>query len=187
MASRLGLASSVGLGLRLSSVGLGLRLSPVGLGLRLAPPVGLPLGLGRSAGMALSDPGRKHLVRFNRCSVAIASVMRLIRQAGCDLGETLLENHALFGFDPCGRRTAGRFGPGRRTKRRTQPGWSVGAKSAHRAGYRRGELHRQDLGDIRQRRRNFVAQVLQAAGFDVVGARDLDEKSIRTSMRDFLT
>jgi uncharacterized caspase-like protein len=33
----------------------------------------------------------------------------------------------------------------------------------------------------------LVAQVLQAAGFDVVGARDLDEKSIRTSMRDFLT
>jgi uncharacterized caspase-like protein len=33
----------------------------------------------------------------------------------------------------------------------------------------------------------LVAQVLQAAGFDVVGARDLDEKSIRTSLRDFLT
>ena len=45
----------VRVGLRLSSVGLGLRLSPVGLGLRLAPPVGLPLGLGRSAGKALSD------------------------------------------------------------------------------------------------------------------------------------
>jgi uncharacterized caspase-like protein len=33
----------------------------------------------------------------------------------------------------------------------------------------------------------LVAQVLQAAGFDVVGARDLDEKSIRTALRDFLT
>ena len=50
MGARLGLASSVGLGLRLSPVGLGLRLAR--LRLRLAPPVGLPLGLGRSAGMA---------------------------------------------------------------------------------------------------------------------------------------
>jgi uncharacterized caspase-like protein len=33
----------------------------------------------------------------------------------------------------------------------------------------------------------LVAQVLQAAGFDVVGARDLDEKSIQTALRDFLT
>src|SRR5579863_5287846 len=32
----------------------------------------------------------------------------------------------------------------------------------------------------------LVAQVLQAAGFDVVGARDLDEKSVRESLRDFL-
>ncbi len=32
----------------------------------------------------------------------------------------------------------------------------------------------------------LVAQVLQAAGFDVVGARDLDQKSIRTALRDFL-
>jgi len=32
----------------------------------------------------------------------------------------------------------------------------------------------------------LIAQTLQAAGFDVVGARDLDEKSIRTAMRDFL-
>ena len=32
----------------------------------------------------------------------------------------------------------------------------------------------------------LVAQVLQAAGFDVVGARDLDQKSIRESLRDFL-
>ncbi|MGO9771551.1 MAG: caspase family protein [Roseiarcus sp.] len=32
----------------------------------------------------------------------------------------------------------------------------------------------------------LVAQTLQAAGFDVVGARDLDEKSVRGAMRDFL-
>jgi uncharacterized caspase-like protein len=32
----------------------------------------------------------------------------------------------------------------------------------------------------------LVAQTLQAAGFEVVGARDLDEKSLRTAMRDFL-
>jgi uncharacterized caspase-like protein len=32
----------------------------------------------------------------------------------------------------------------------------------------------------------LVAQVLQAAGFDVVGARDLDQKSVRESLRDFL-
>ena len=32
----------------------------------------------------------------------------------------------------------------------------------------------------------LVAQTLQAAGFDVVGARDLDEKSLRGAMRDFL-
>jgi uncharacterized caspase-like protein len=32
----------------------------------------------------------------------------------------------------------------------------------------------------------LIAQTLQAAGFDVVGARDLDEKSLRTAMRDFL-
>jgi uncharacterized caspase-like protein len=32
----------------------------------------------------------------------------------------------------------------------------------------------------------LVAQTLQAAGYDVVGARDLDEKSLRTAFRDFL-
>ncbi len=32
----------------------------------------------------------------------------------------------------------------------------------------------------------LVAQTLQAAGFDVVGARDLDEKSVRGALRDFL-
>ena len=32
----------------------------------------------------------------------------------------------------------------------------------------------------------LVAQTLQAAGFDVVGARDLDEEALRRSMRDFV-
>src|SRR5277367_3548984 len=32
----------------------------------------------------------------------------------------------------------------------------------------------------------LVAQTLQAAGFDVVGARDLDGNSLRTAFRDFL-
>ncbi len=32
----------------------------------------------------------------------------------------------------------------------------------------------------------LVAQTLQAAGYDVVGARDLDEKSLRVALRDFL-
>ena len=32
----------------------------------------------------------------------------------------------------------------------------------------------------------LVAQTLQAAGFDVVGARDLDGQSLRTAFRDFL-
>jgi uncharacterized caspase-like protein len=32
----------------------------------------------------------------------------------------------------------------------------------------------------------LVAQTLQAAGFDVVGARDLDEKSLRIAIRDFI-
>src|SRR5208337_4141692 len=32
----------------------------------------------------------------------------------------------------------------------------------------------------------LIAQTLQAAGFDVVGARDLDQKSLRTAFRDFL-
>jgi uncharacterized caspase-like protein len=32
----------------------------------------------------------------------------------------------------------------------------------------------------------LVAQTLQAAGFDVVGARDLDQKSLQTAFRDFL-
>lgn len=31
----------------------------------------------------------------------------------------------------------------------------------------------------------LVAQTLQAAGFDVVGARDLDEDSLRKALRDF--
>jgi uncharacterized caspase-like protein len=32
----------------------------------------------------------------------------------------------------------------------------------------------------------LIAQTLQAAGFDVVGARDLDQDSVRAAMRDFL-
>src|SRR5215203_7499155 len=32
----------------------------------------------------------------------------------------------------------------------------------------------------------LIAQTLQAAGFDVVGARDLDHESLRRSFRDFL-
>ena len=32
----------------------------------------------------------------------------------------------------------------------------------------------------------LIAQALQAAGFDVVGARDLDSQSLRTAFRDFL-
>jgi uncharacterized caspase-like protein len=32
----------------------------------------------------------------------------------------------------------------------------------------------------------LIAQTLQAAGFDVVGARDLDEKSLRQALRDFI-
>ena len=32
----------------------------------------------------------------------------------------------------------------------------------------------------------LIAQTLQAAGFDVVGARDLDGQSLRTALRDFL-
>ena len=32
----------------------------------------------------------------------------------------------------------------------------------------------------------LVAQTLQAAGFEVIGARDLDEKALRTALRDFL-
>uniref|UniRef100_UPI001954D58B caspase family protein n=4 Tax=Pseudomonadota TaxID=1224 RepID=UPI001954D58B len=32
----------------------------------------------------------------------------------------------------------------------------------------------------------LIAQTLQAAGFDVVGARDLDQDSLRHTFRDFL-
>ena len=32
----------------------------------------------------------------------------------------------------------------------------------------------------------LIAQTLQAAGFDVVGARDLDQDSLRRAFRDFL-
>ncbi len=33
----------------------------------------------------------------------------------------------------------------------------------------------------------LIAQTLQAAGFDVVGARDLDEDSLRHAFRDFFS
>ena len=32
----------------------------------------------------------------------------------------------------------------------------------------------------------LIAQTLQATGFDVVGARDLDQNSLRRAFRDFL-
>src|SRR5262245_39181120 len=48
------------------------------------------------------------------------------------------------------------------------------------AGYQAGALNTpaNDAG--------LIAQTLQAAGFDVVGARDLDQDSLRRSLRDFL-
>src|SRR5246500_3960237 len=48
------------------------------------------------------------------------------------------------------------------------------------AGYQAGALptSANDAG--------LVAQTLQAAGFDVVGARDLDQDSLRRAFRDFL-
>jgi uncharacterized caspase-like protein len=33
----------------------------------------------------------------------------------------------------------------------------------------------------------LIAQTLQAAGFDVIGARDLDADALRNSLRDFMT
>src|SRR3982075_280784 len=48
------------------------------------------------------------------------------------------------------------------------------------AGYQAGALNTpaNDAG--------LIAQTLQAAGFDVVGARDLDEDSLRHAFRDFV-
>src|SRR3954462_15530573 len=48
------------------------------------------------------------------------------------------------------------------------------------AGYQAGKLATpaNDAG--------LVAQTLQAAGFDVVGARDLDQESLRRAFKDFL-
>src|SRR5438477_9119293 len=48
------------------------------------------------------------------------------------------------------------------------------------AGYQAGVLNTpaNDAG--------LIAQTLQAAGFDVVGARDLDQDTLRRSFRDFL-
>src|ERR1700687_5504814 len=48
------------------------------------------------------------------------------------------------------------------------------------AGYQSGALNTpaNDAG--------LIAQTLQAAGFDVVGARDLDQDSLRRALRDFV-
>src|SRR5262249_56064712 len=48
------------------------------------------------------------------------------------------------------------------------------------AGYQAGALNTpaNDAG--------LIAQTLQAAGFDVVGARDLDQDSLRRAFRDFV-
>src|SRR5882757_3829140 len=48
------------------------------------------------------------------------------------------------------------------------------------AGYQAGALNTpaNDAG--------LIAQTLQAAGFDVVGARDLDQDSLRRALRDFI-
>src|SRR5882672_1158215 len=48
------------------------------------------------------------------------------------------------------------------------------------AGYQAGALHTpaNDAG--------LIAQTLQASGFDVAGARDLDQDSLRRALRDFL-
>src|SRR5260370_9006701 len=48
------------------------------------------------------------------------------------------------------------------------------------AGYQAGALptSANDAG--------LIAQTLQAAGFDVIGARDLDQDSLRRPLRDFL-
>src|SRR5262247_1052241 len=48
------------------------------------------------------------------------------------------------------------------------------------AGYQAGALNTpaDDAG--------LIAQTLQASGFDVVGARDLDQDSLRRALRDFV-
>ena len=99
----------------------------------------------------------------------------MIRQAGCDLGETLLENHAAFwssilaagallgvSVRAVAQNADAPAGPSAQNPRialvigeESYPDGTL-ATSANDAG--------------------LVAQVLQAAGFDVVGARDLDEK-----------
>src|ERR1700716_3150200 len=48
------------------------------------------------------------------------------------------------------------------------------------AGYQAGAL-RTSANDA-----GLIAQTLQAAGFDVVGARDLDQESLRHAFRDFI-
>jgi hypothetical protein len=53
--------------------------------------------------------------------------------------------------------------------------WSSGTPTIRRARY---STSANDAG--------LLAQTLQAAGFDVVGARDLDQDSLRRAFRDFL-
>ncbi len=66
--------------------------------------------------------------------------------------------------------------------------WSVGADAANpRIALVIGESAYADATlPTTANDAGLVAQVLQAAGFDVVGARDLDQKSVRESLRDFL-
>ena len=49
------------------------------------------------------------------------------------------------------------------------------------AGYQAGAL-KTSANDA-----GLIAQTLQAAGFDVVGARDLDQDALRRTLRDFLS
>ncbi len=70
------------------------------------------------------------------------------------------------------------------------PAFCLAGNSAHaekrialvigNAGYQAGALNTpaNDAG--------LIAQTLQASGFDVVGARDLDQDSLRRAFRDFL-
>src|SRR3974390_1713120 len=67
-------------------------------------------------------------------------------------------------------------------------GWTAKAETQEKrialvignASYQAGEL-RTSANDA-----GLIAQTLQAAGFDVVGARDLDQESLRRAFRDFL-
>ena len=58
-------------------------------------------------------------------------------------------------------------------------------REAHRAGHRQCRLQAGKLATLANDA-GLVAQTLQAAGFDVVGARDLDQESLRRAFKDFL-